>query len=406
MEEEAVEKQGTSFWTLFKAVCKRWLLIGFCAVLGALIGCVYAFTSMSVTKEVWQRSFYLYRTDVVTGDNMISITQSNESNVASLREYFQSQEFKSNVYGEIKDLIFTDIADAAQKEAKFKASVKVSAKQGVQIYAIDQTEAAARVILDKFIEQAEAYVGSTIFATVKIVGEDPFPVPSIVVMPSTAAAIKVDAKDVGAVSGTVTQKDRLMKVVLGAVAGAVAGAALALCLYYFNNRVNSSNMLAVMGIDAVYAGEKRKGGRNESAALAENALRYNFVIEKQGCKVVSFVSPEKTGETRKAIEAQAEVLRGKGYRTLLIAQDKQKADEWKKLIDGAAAQNDFIFIDAAAGTGFDCAAASAAADGVTVIIDQKHTKLKDMKHTKEILDTAKLPVLSAVVVNAKDDFVV
>ena len=144
----------------------------------------------------------------------------------------------------------------------------------------------------------------------------------------------------------------------------------------------------------------------QAPAAEQNVLRYDFAVEKQGCRVISFISPQKTAETQKAIEEQAQALRGRGYKTLLLTQDKQARGDWKDIIENGAAGNDYILIDAAAGVGYDCAAPAAYSDGVTLLIDQKRTKLKELKATRQIIDTARLKTLSAVVVNVKDEFVI
>lgn len=401
--EEEVEKQGTPIWTLVKAVCKKWLLIGFCAIFGGLIACVYAFTARPLTQDVYQATVYLNQSNAGTDKDIVFDTANNRSNIM---DYFKSPAYKQAVYLAVKDNVFTDVADGKAREAKFNGAVSVSGTQGATIFVMDQTEETARVILKAFVKQAEDYVNAMMDNLAV-----PFEGQSIVKIKVYADSldgpiVKANPKKEN-IEGYVGTKNRLMTVVIGVVLGIVAGAAVALCLYYFNNRINSSHALTAMGFPAVFA-VKNGRGRNAgagSAALEENASRYPFVIEKKGCRAVTFVSPEKTAETRKALEFQAEALRGRGYKTVLLEQGAQTRDEWKELLDKNSAGNDFILIDAPSGNGFDCAAAASFADGVTVIIDQKRAKLKDTKHTKEILDTAKLNVLSALVVNTKEDFI-
>lgn len=406
--DEEVEKQGTPVWTLVKAVCKKWLLIGFCAIFGGLIACGYAILSQPLTKDVYQTTIYLNQTNVGTEKDIVFY---NDNNLNNIREYFRGPEFRYHVYLAVKDdaVVFKGVAEK-DKETKFKTMVSVSVGQAATVFILDQTEETAKIILTAFAEQALHYVDAMMESmAVEFEGKD------IMKIAAFSGAlkgeiVKADPKQT-TIEGYVGAKNRLTTVIMGAVIGIVIGAAVALCIYYFNNRVNSTHTLAAMGFPAVFAvkngrgKDKDKDKRTAAAVLAQNALRYPFAIEKQGCRVVTFISPEKTDETRKALESQAEILRGRGYRALLLQQGKQTRDEWKELIDKNLAENDFILIDAAAGDGFDCAAPAAFGDGVTVIIDQKRTKLQAMKHTKEILDAAKLNALSAVVVNTKDDFV-
>lgn len=395
MEEALESAQGAPLLTLFKAVCKKWLLIGFLAVLGGLLGCVYAFAALPLTKDVYEAGFYLSPSNTGTDK---SISYYNDQNIANIKSYLGSTGYKNNVFSRIKDEIFTDIEDIEKREAEFKKAVKVSVSVHITIYVMNQERDVARTIFNAFVGKAEEFVNNMMDG---MSGGQGNPDATRIAVIVSGDIIKTDPKEIS-VQGYVGTGDRITAVIAGVLLGAVAGAAAAVCIYYFNNRLNSLQMLVSMGFAQVYVDKKHKNG---VSIYDENAVRYKFVVEKQGCKVITFISPAGTEETAMAFKKQAESMRKNGYRVSEIAQNGQTHEQWKEILASAASGNDFVLVNAAPAHSFDCAVPGALSDGVAVIIDQKIVKMKQVRHTKEIIETAKLNVLAVFVVNTGEDFV-
>lgn len=403
MEEALENEQGISFLTLFKAICKKWLLIGFLAVFGGLMACVYAFAAMPLTKDVYQSSIFLNQTNLGTEKSVIFY---NDQNIANIRTYLSGSEYKKNVFSALdeRNEIFTDISDAGKRETKFKNNITVTVGHSATIYVMNQDEAAAKIILREFFNKAQDFVEKMMSDMREKAVEAEIPFADIVGITAVSGnVVKTDPKEAD-IQGHISTMDRLTTVVIGAVVGIIAGAAAAVCIYYFNGRLNSVQTLNSMGVKQVYVDKKSKNGM--TSVYDENAARYNFVIEKQGGKIITFISPEKTDETNRALQAHAESMRKYGYRVAETGQGNQTHEEWKEILASKVSENDFVLVDAAPSYNFDCAVPGALSDGVTLIVDQKNTRLKQLRHVKEIIETAKLKAVSAVIVNTREDFII
>lgn len=399
MEEEeiSVPFRETTFWILVRAVCKRWMLIGFLTVFGALAACIYALAAMPLSKDVYQISISLNQTNA-TGQ----ISYYNENNINNIKNYIQSSECKYNVYAQIEPLIFQDLnLTAEKKEDLFKKTVKVTVSPSITIYVVDQDKETGEIILDAFAGETKQYVLEMVDSmTVQINGVD-----VVGIVATSGKVVKTDPEEIN-FSGYIKQSNRIITIVAGAVIGLLIGAIIAVCIYYLNDRPNSMQMLAAAGFAPVYIDKKGKNGAYSSSAYDENTVRYRYLMEKESCRIISFICPFKTEATARAIDMQAVSMRKYGYRVLCLAQEGQTHAEWEKILEKESKDHDYILIDSLQADNYDCAIVGELSDGAVVVIDQKNTKMKAVKHVKEVMDAAGLKLLSVYIADTRDDFII
>ncbi|MDR1092868.1 MAG: hypothetical protein LBL66_01825 [Clostridiales bacterium] len=415
-----------SFGTLFKALLRKWLLIGLCAAAGLFLMAFYALLNQNLTENLYKKevtvALYYGKTDKAES-NLLDVVYS----------YLSSDGYRYAIYNAVKDTVLqrseykkleTNNAQETEKRqsALFFRRLTISIEKinpRMDLYAIDYEEAAAALILNQALTQAQNWMKDfadtfnnkereEVSTAANKERTDASPVADDSAASASGDALIISVFDNGEmlsifpedyrVDGVVTAVNRVGTVVVGGVAGLIAGALIALALYFFNGKLNSANMLDHMGIPFI----ARVRNRETEGAWAEAAVKLQFLPEfnpaAAGGDGGETSAPPMPAKRHEGPETLVMLSFGNGGLAQQVA-DGVKAElgeegEGLTLIGGTAGKN-YGFVRAAAKTG-----------GVVFCLDGKADRVKAVKAAKAILDASGVPVRGGIIVEPGGGFII
>ncbi|GHU99442.1 hypothetical protein FACS1894211_04840 [Clostridia bacterium] len=381
MENAEITGKEISFLTLFKAILKKWLLIGLCTVFGVLVMAFYVLAFEPPTKEIYKKEIYIFTTYVdVSGKTVNNLLD-------GIFSYLTGEEYKYAIYNGVKDDLntlskFAELQTEAQKRALFfkEFVLERGTPSRLDVYTLDYGAEIAQKIMDKTAGLARIWSQQAVDKFIEAITENQISTEPPVVAISSGEELLSISPDQYQGTGAVTSGGRVSKVVIGGLVGLIVGAGIAVVLYFFNGKVNSANMLEHMGVSFLC---RVKDGAAEGA-WAETAARLKFSeAKKGGHETIVLLSFGDAGLSEKAAESvRAELgnLGGGGSAPTLTF---------------AEVGPDYAYLSAAAGT-----------DGAVLCVNGKKDRVKNVKAVKESLEAAGVRIKGAVVVEPGQDFVI
>lgn len=401
-----------SFASILKGIGKRWMILGLVTILFVLLGSVYAVIFMPLSTDLYKQEFYLIPRSTQTAAGAV-IDDSPQLVEELTVSYFTGDQFMDEIFQKVKDTVFRD-TDEDKRLAEFRRKVSIvykEAKRG-DIFAVNLSESQAtqvfgeaRVLLDSWVEKLNGFYDS---------GDDTKKPMEINWADEATNALKLNIT----APGFITARERAYVIIITGVVGFVISVIVAVCLYFFNNRVNSVNMLNYNGIPvlALDNGDMDK-------FYSENALKLKYLLknaadaaskaegegapeyDETACKIVAYTSL-KPQLAEGHMREQAVALRKWGYKVCELTQGSENVVEFKQKLAESMGDNDYVLIDAKCGCSYEVTIAAEEAQGTIICIDQRNDKYKDVKQMNNILGTAGAVMLGAIVTNTTKDFVI